>query len=244
LCLDETIYLEQRKLLAHYTTIHGHSKTMCRLSILLCIILGSLPSTCFALTGKVISVADGDTITVLDSSNQTHKIRLYGIDCPEKRQAYGKAAKKHTSQLTYRKIANVKEYDTDRYGRTVGVVTVDGVNVNESLIDNGYAWQYRKYCKASFCNDWLALEADAQMAQVGLWKDSNAQAPWEWRKDRRTVQNHDADKVIGRYHGNVNSKVLHGPGCKHYNCQNCTVGFNSVADAEKQGYKVHKSCVD
>ena len=219
-------------------------QAMCRLSIILFLITNLFPTACFALTGKVISVADGDTITILDSSNQTHKIRLYGIDCPEKRQAYGKAAKKHTSQLTYRKIANVKEYDTDRYGRTVGVVTVDGVNVNESLIDNGYAWQYRKYCKAKFCNDWLMLEKDAKAAKVGLWKDLNAQAPWDWRKDRRTAKNPNADKVKGRYHGNVSSKVLHAPGCKHYNCKNCTAGFDSVTDAEKQGYRVHKGCVD
>ena len=79
---------------------------------------------CSALTGKVISVADGDTITILDSSNQRHKIRLYGIDTPEKGQAYGEAAKKHTARLAHRKIANVKVYDTDKYGRTVGVVSV------------------------------------------------------------------------------------------------------------------------
>lgn len=79
-----------------------------------------------ALTGKVISVADGDTITILDSSRKQHKIRLYGIDCPEKGQAFGKAAKKHTSHLTYQKTATVTEYDTDKYGRTVGVVQVGG----------------------------------------------------------------------------------------------------------------------
>lgn len=99
----------------------------------------SFPLQVHALTGKVISVADGDTITILDSSNKQHKIRLYGIDTPEKKQAFGKAAKQHTSRITYKKNATVKAYDTDRYGRTVGLVIVGGTNVNESLIRAGLA---------------------------------------------------------------------------------------------------------
>ena len=97
---------------------------MLRITIHLLIAVLLIPSFSYALTGKVISVADGDTITILDSSKQQHKIRLYGIDTPEKKQAFGKAAKKHTARLTYRKIATVKSYDKDRYGRTVGVVMV------------------------------------------------------------------------------------------------------------------------
>ena len=117
------------------------------------------------LSGQVVSIADGDTITMLDSSKKQVKIRLYGIDCPEKGQAFGKAAKKLTSRLTYKQMATVTEYDTDRYGRTVGVVLVDGVNINEAIIRAGYAWQYRKYCKASFCDDWLKVEKKAKKAK-------------------------------------------------------------------------------
>lgn len=215
-------------------------------SIILTLILSCLPSLCFGLTGKVISVADGDTITILDSSNQTHKIRLYGIDTPEKGQAYGKAAKKHTSWLTYRKIAKVRTYDTYRYGRTVGVVAVDGVNVNESLIANEYAWQYRKYCKARFCKDWLSFEMDAKLGKVGLWKDPHAQAPWDWRKAKRTGNKTTAKSITvkGKYHGNFKSKVLHAPGCQHYNCKNCSARFRSITAAKQQGYRVHKQCVN
>ena len=120
-----------------------------RTSFCLCwfLLLLLIPQVAVALQGKVISVADGDTITVLDSSNKQHKIRLYGIDCPEKGQSFGKAAKNLTSRLTYRKTAVVTKYDTDKYGRTVGVVQVGGVNVNEEIIRAGYGWQYRKYCK-------------------------------------------------------------------------------------------------
>jgi endonuclease YncB( thermonuclease family) len=86
----------------------------------------------------VVSLADGGTITVLDISNRQHKIRLYGIDTLEKRQAYGQAAKKYISRLVASKRVDVKTYDTDKYGRTVGVVIVDGKNVNEKLIAAGY----------------------------------------------------------------------------------------------------------
>lgn len=128
------------------------------ITTILTVLILTVPTLSLALTGKVVSVADGDTITVLDRNNRQHKIRLYGIDTPEKRQAYGQAAKKHTAKLVAGKKVKVREYDTDKYGRTVGVVVVDGKNVNKSLLIAGYAWQYRKYCKASFCNDWIELE--------------------------------------------------------------------------------------
>jgi len=88
-----------------------------------------------------VSVADGDTITILSNHNQQTKIRLYGIDTPEKSQAFGKKAKKFTASLTAGKQVSVKVYDKDRYGRSVGVVFVGGTNVNEEIIRAGYAWQ-------------------------------------------------------------------------------------------------------
>jgi endonuclease YncB( thermonuclease family) len=68
------------------------------------------------------------------------------------------------------------------YRRIVGVVSVNGVNVNESLISNGFAWQYRKYCKASFCDDWLDLEKETKASRIGLWADHDPVPPWEWRR--------------------------------------------------------------
>lgn len=100
------------------------------------------PALSEELSGKVIRIADGDTITILDSTNTQHKIRLYGIDTPKKGQAFGDAAEKHTSKLVYGKPVDVKAYDTDKYDRTVGVVVANGVNVNQSLIIAGLAWKY------------------------------------------------------------------------------------------------------
>lgn len=197
------------------------------------------------LQGKVISVADGDTITILDSHNQQTKIRLYGIDTPEKAQAYGQKAKKFTASLTAGRQVSVKVYDTDRYGRSVGVVYVGRTNVNKAIVRAGYAWQYRKYCKASFCDDWLRLEKSARDSGVGLWRDKNPQPPWEWRKAKRNGvgKNINVASGVGIFHGNVKSKVLHGSGCRYYNCKNCTLVFKSVNDAVKAGYRAHKACV-
>ena len=119
------------------------------------------------LSGRVVGVADGDTITVLQDNTQ-YKIRLHGIDCPENGQDFGKLAKTLTSSLTFGEVAEVEVYDTDRYGRSVGIVFFNKNNVNEQILANGFAWVYRKYCKASFCDDWLGLENAAKLGKVGL----------------------------------------------------------------------------
>ncbi len=211
------------------------------------LLLFLLPSISLSttVTGKVVKVADGDTITILDSSKRQHKIRLYGIDTPEKSQAYGKKAKQFTANLVAGKAVEVKVYDTDRYGRSVGVVFVDGTNVNREIIKNGFAWQYQRYCKKSFCDDWLKLERQARSNGVGLWSDTNPVAPWNWRKAKRTGSS-KSSKVAGGtgiYHGNKKSHVLHSSQCQHYNCKNCTVVFKSVNEAVRAGYKPHKQCV-
>lgn len=206
------------------------------------------PDLTYALSGKVVSIADGDTITILDSSKTQHKIRLYGIDTPEKSQAFGKAAKKHTSNLVARKVVQVTTYDTDRYGRTVGVVVVDGLNVNQSLIENGFAWKYRKYCKASFCDDWVQLEDNARATKVGLWSDVAPIPPWEWRKGARNSsykEKGDAkvyEVANNGYHGNVKSHVFHQPSCRYYNCKNCIEVFQTREEAISDGYRSCGQC--
>ena len=220
---------------------------MKRTALSLLIILLFCPSLSHALTGKVVSVADGDTITILDSAKAQHKIRLYGIDTPEKAQAFGNVAKKYTSKLVYGKTVDVTTYDTDRYGRTVGVVIADGVNVNQSLIGAGLAWQYRKYCKASFCEDWLGLEKKAHQSKNGLWTDNNPVPPWEYRKgagnsnySKATSSNSPPD--TGSYHGNLMSHVFHSSNCRSYNCKNCTKTFQSRDVATAAGYHPCGQC--
>ena len=133
-----------------------------------------------AWSGMVVGISDGDTITVLHNG-KGEKIRLYGIDTPEKGQAFGKRAKQFTSGMVFGKTVEVETKDTDRYGRSVALIYIDGQSLNEALVKNGFAWVYRKYCKETFCEDWLNLEIVARYGKVGLWSEPNPIPPWEFR---------------------------------------------------------------
>ena len=124
-----------------------------------------------------------DTITVLHSG-KPERIRLYGIDCPEKRQPFGKRAKQFTSSLVFGKHVRVEEHGRDRYKRTIGeVVLSDGRNVNHELVKAGMCWWYRKYAPN---NEVLEqLEQEARDAKRGLWAEPDPVPPWEWRVARK-----------------------------------------------------------
>ncbi|QYJ68208.1 thermonuclease family protein [Flavobacterium litorale] len=134
-------------------------------------------------TGKVVGISDGDTFDVL-YEGYAERVRLAEIDCPEKKQAFGKAAKKYASDLCFGKIVTVASGGKrDRYGRVVGtVITKEGINVNEALIQAGLAWHYKDYSDS----DALAeMENKARVEKVGLWSAKNPVAPWQYRKNRR-----------------------------------------------------------
>ncbi len=145
------------------------------------LLLFAMPSICYAWSGKVVSVADGDTITVMKGEKRV-EVRLYGIDTPEKIQRYGLNAKSFTSAQVFGKTVEVKEMAFDRYGRVVGLVSVGNLDLNQHLIAYGYAWVYHQYCKKYFCSQWAKLEADARTRKRGLWKHPNAIPPWKYRR--------------------------------------------------------------
>lgn len=153
-------------------------------SVLL-ILLMALPA--LAWEGRVVAVADGDTITVEPvKGGDRVKVRLYGIDCPEGKQPSGQAAKGFVSDVALYKVVDVEvaPQGKDRYGRTVAIVAVMGAGVlQELLLDAGLAWVYPQYCKD--CADWYALEANARKAQRGLWQIKDPVPPWEWRKRQK-----------------------------------------------------------
>lgn len=134
------------------------------------------------IAGKVIGVSDGDTITVLDSSNKSHKIRLYGIDAPEKKQRYGQRSKRALSDLVYLKKVRVLVNNRDRYGRVVGTIKIRHTDINRAMVKAGHAWAYvvysSKYAKAHI---------EAQAARVGIWAIGvNWRfSPWNYRKCKR-----------------------------------------------------------
>ena len=136
------------------------------------------------LTGLVVGVSDGDTITVLVDKTP-YKIRLAGIDAPESRQAFGQASKQHLSALVYKKSVTVLWDKRDRFGRTIGKVMVDGTDACLEQIKAGLAWHYKRFASeqpAQDSADYAAAEDRAKGERIGLWSDAQATAPWDWRK--------------------------------------------------------------
>lgn len=139
--------------------------------------------------GEVIAVADGDTIRVLDAQRQQHKIRLAWIDAPERHMAFGRAARKALSDRVWRQQVSVEVIDTDRYGRSVGVVRLGDQDINYLQVSEGWAWHYQFYARNSQRPEQFRHYADAEktarIQRLGLWQDANAIAPWLWRRTER-----------------------------------------------------------
>lgn len=145
----------------------------------------------------MVGVTDGDTVTVLDASRETHKIRLAGIDSPEKKQPFGGKAKQSLSTLLYAKPVQIEWAKRDRYGRIIGKVLVARAGVpcpappcaNEidaglAQIEAGLAWHYKKYEKEQSPEDreaYALAETEARSRRNGLWADPDPMPPWEWR---------------------------------------------------------------
>ena len=135
-----------------------------------------------------MAVADGDTITVLDSGNRQQKIRLAGIDAPEKGQAFGNVSRQHLADVAFGKQAVADCYKIDRYRRLVCTVYVDGKDVGLAQLDAGLAWWYRKYANEQPPMERLEYEmaeTKAAVDRIGLWSDPIPIPPWEWRNGSR-----------------------------------------------------------
>ena len=134
--------------------------------------------------GKVVGISDGDTVTVLDSAKGQHRIRLGGIDAPEKAQPFGQKSKENLSRLVFGKLVVVETGKIDRYGRAIGKISIDGVDANLEQIKAGMAWHYKQYSNEQSAIDRLAYaraEERARQVKVGLWKETAVVAPWDWR---------------------------------------------------------------
>lgn len=155
-------------------------------------ILGLLLVSSFAVaetyTGRVVAVADGDTVTVLDSSNTQHKVRLAGIDAPEKKQPFGQVSKQHLSNLVFDKTVTIETSKRDRYQREIGKILVNGRDANLSQVEAGLAWHYKQYAGEQSPADrqsYAAAEVSAQQTRKGLWYEENPVSPWDYRHQRR-----------------------------------------------------------
>lgn len=161
-----------------------------RVRVLIAIAFTLLASASHAdtLTGRVVGISDGDTLTLLDATNTQHKIRLSGIDSPEKSQPFGQVCKQNLSDLAYGRVVAVETSKLDRYGRAIGKVLVSGQDVNLEQVLRGCGWHYKKYQNEQRLDDRLSYdraEASARAGRVGLWADVEPLPPWDWRKARR-----------------------------------------------------------
>lgn len=148
----------------------------------------AVPSQAEVLIGKVVGVADGDTVTVLDAAKRQHKIRLMGIDAPEKKMPFGDKSKQSLSRLVFGKEVTVEYTKQDKYGRTVGKIMVNGVDANLEQVKAGMAWHYKQYQKEQSRADRAAYanaENQARAAKSGLWREAAPTPPWDWRRQQK-----------------------------------------------------------
>ena len=148
------------------------------------LIAAGQPALAERITRRVVGVADGDTLTVLTDGKRQVRVRLAGIDAPERRQPYGTRARQGLSALGFGRAAQVEVEDTDRYGRPVGRVRVGGRDVNAEMVRRRAAWVYVRYNRDPSL---VPLEAEARAARLGVWALPEAARvpPWEWRAARR-----------------------------------------------------------
>lgn len=143
---------------------------------------GSAPAR-FDIEGRVVRVADGDTVSVLDERNRQHKVRLFGIDTPERDQPHGSASRRALAKLVDNRRVGVVTVETDSYGRTVGLIYLDGININLSMVRSGDAWWYRYYAPNE--RQLEQAEKEARNAGAGLWAGDRPVPPWDWRRGKR-----------------------------------------------------------
>ena len=201
-----------------------------------------------AFEAKVIRILDGDTIEVLKDGSPL-RVRLHGIDCPERNQDFGSVARQFTGDKTFGRVVEIVPMDTDKYGRSVAKVYVEGQYLNLMLVAEGLAWWFKKYAPND--DDLAKAEQQARSLKKGLWSKPNPIPPWNFRRHRvssrhkpgqpqSTQASGPESNII--YSGNNGAMIFHQSNCRYYNYQNCTEKFNGREEAEKNGHRSYQSC--
>lgn len=210
------------------------------------IVLIALTTTVFVrseeISGVVVGVHDGDTITVLTKDRQSIKVRLYGIDAPELRQPFGQRAKQYLAHQVFQKPVTVQVKGTDRYRRTLGIVVQNRRDINAAMVRRGYAWAYVKYS-----DKYVSRERQARRHRLGLWSQPNPVPPWEWR---HLPKHGTADQVRSGSTGSQTDRVdvvyttrtgtkYHRAGCRYLKSSAIPI---SRQHAEQMGYTPCRIC--
>ena len=177
----------------------------------LCLVSGlalSPPLVDDSFTAKVIGISDGDTIKVLVNRREV-TVRLDGIDAPESRQSFGNRAKQALSNMVFGQEVLITKTGEDRYGRTLGVVSLGEDNINATMIAQGFAWHYKQHSDDPVL---ARLELEARQARRGLWSEPNPLAPWDYRARQRRKD----DPPAVSFWLNTASNVRHNQNCEHF----------------------------
>lgn len=137
------------------------------------------------LSGKVVSIVDGNTLTVLDSGKRQHRVRLFAIDAPEDRQSFGDVSKQNLARLAFDKTVKVEYKRKDKHGSVVGKVLIGDLDIGLQQVRDGLAWHHKRYAAEQTAVDRFAYargEFMAREAMTGLWKERQPTAPWDFRK--------------------------------------------------------------
>jgi endonuclease YncB( thermonuclease family) len=198
------------------------------------------------LLGRVIRIADGDTITIQDHDGRQHKIRLNGIDAPEIGQEFGLASKRHLTKLILDREVAVSWRKVDRYGRLVAKITIGDRDVNLEQLRAGMAWYFRKYAGDIAIDDrpvYEKAEADAKGDRRGLWEQTNPIAPWDYRAGQEPDESGATTGDLPII-GNRNSGIYHRPDCPDYRkvSPRNRVEFKTEDDAVRAGFRKAGNC--
>ncbi len=183
------------------------------------------------LTGKVLYVSDGDTLT-MSVNGQKEKIRFYGIDAPESSQEFGLESKVFVKDRVDNKEIRVEITDTDHYGRKIGKIYYDGKYLNEEIVRAGYAWWYQQYARKDI--DLKEAEKYARSKKIGLWESSDTIAPWDYRKGRRTGSIEPTKHINDVVYVTKSGKKYHREGCRYLKSIHASY---PLKEAEALGYE-------
>jgi endonuclease YncB( thermonuclease family) len=221
--------------------------TAALLATLLCISATAQQQT---ITGKVVGVSDGETITVLDADNRRHRVRLMGIDAPEINQDFGRRAKQSLSDLVLGKTVTVTSRKKDKYGRTLGEVTLDGKDISLEQVQRGMAWSYHysaSEVRPEEPTPEELAEEQARKEKRGMWADGEQMPPWDYRRSGHAAKApfwKTPTTATGPIVGNRNSKIYHLPNCPSYSkvAERNRVPFKTEAEAQAAGYRKAQNC--
>jgi micrococcal nuclease len=155
------------------------------LAFLLLLISGPIQLPKSVVFARVVGVTDGDTIHALVNDYHLLRVRLRNIDAPEKEQAFGQASKQNLSQYIFGRDVELHVFGTDRYGRLLAVIMLNGVDINLQQVRDGYAWVYKKYIGENSPGvqaRYRSAEIEAKQSRRGLWSDPNSVPPWKFRR--------------------------------------------------------------